>query len=144
VHTPPFAHDNAIVVVVVVVVVVAVDVVVDVDGIGDVIVDGIVAAVAVDTTVDVVATADVVAHGSLTEGANAKPPSNTSGATIADIRPAEARTQRVTTTPAMNKNRPATTTNVEPPVAGRLQTSTLNIAKTPSIQDQGEKLADLQ
>jgi hypothetical protein len=85
----------------------------------------------------VVASATVVVegeHGSVTDGANTKPPSNTNGATTTDIRPAEARTQRVTITPAINMNKPAATTNVEPPVAGKRHTSTANIEKAPSKQ----------
>ena len=73
-------------------------------------------------------------HGSVTDGANTKPPSNTKGATTTDIRPAEARTQRVTITPAINMNKPAATTKVEPPVAGKRHTSTANIEKAPSKQ----------
>ena len=58
-------------------------------------------------------------------------PSNTKGATTTDIRPAEARTQRVTITPAINMNRPAATTKVEPPVTGKRHTSTANITNRP-------------
>ena len=70
-------------------------------------------------------------HGSVTDGANTKPPSNTKGATTTDIRPAEARTQRVTITPAINMNKPAATTKVEPPVTGKRHTSTANITNRP-------------
>ena len=89
--------------------------------------------VVVGATVVVDTTVVVGPQGSVTDGANTKPPSNTNGVTTTDIRPAEARTQRVTITPATNKNKPATTTNVEPPVAGKRHTSTANIPKIPHI-----------
>ena len=125
-HAPPIAHVNATVVVVVgatVVVVVGATVVVVV-GATVVVVVGATVVVVVGATVVVV----VGAHGSVTWGANAKPPNNTSGATTTDIRPADARTQRVTIKPATNKNTPATTTRVEPPVSGKRHTSTANIS----------------
>jgi hypothetical protein len=58
-------------------------------------------------------------HGSVNNGTNAKPPNNTNDATTTDNRPAEVRTHRVTITPAINKNKPATTTNVELPTSGK-------------------------
>jgi hypothetical protein len=58
-------------------------------------------------------------HGSVNDGTNAKPPNNTNDATTTDNRPAEVRTHRVTITPAINKNKPATTTNVELPTSGK-------------------------
>jgi hypothetical protein len=58
-------------------------------------------------------------HGSVNNGTNAKPPNNANDATTTDNRPAEVRTHRVTITPAINKNKPATTTNVEPPTSGK-------------------------
>jgi hypothetical protein len=67
------------------------------------------------------------AHGSTTAGPTAKTLNKTSGAATTDSRPAERRTQRVTTTPATNKNKPATNTKVEPPVSGKRHTSTANI-----------------
>ena len=85
--------------------------------------------VVTDGRVGVVVCVDT--HGSMTDGENAKPPSSTNGATKADIRAVEARTQRVTITPAINKNKPATTTNDERPVAGSKHTSTAN-TKTPA------------
>jgi hypothetical protein len=89
--------------------------------------------VVVEATVVVVVTTVVGdTHGSVIDGANTKPPSSTSGAATTDIRPAEARTQRVTITPATNKNTPATTTNVEPPVTGKRHTSTANILIFPN------------
>ena len=89
-----------------------------------VVADGTVVVVT-DGRVGVVVCDDI--HGSMTDGENAKPPSSTNGATKADIRAVEARTQRVTITPAINKNKPATTTNDERPVAGSKHTSTANI-----------------
>jgi hypothetical protein len=93
---------------------------VDVDG-TVVVVDGTV--VVVDGTVVVVDRTIVVVgvdtHGSMNEGAKAKPPRNTNGAATTDSRPAEVRTQRVTITPAINKNTPATTTNDELPTSGK-------------------------
>jgi hypothetical protein len=62
----------------------------------------------------------------MNEGAKAKPPRNTKGAATTDSRPAEVRTQRATMTPATNKNTPAIKTNVDPPVSGKLHTSTAN------------------
>jgi hypothetical protein len=58
-------------------------------------------------------------HGSVNNGTNAKPPNNTNDATTTDNRPVEVRTHRVTITPAINKNKPATTTNVELPTSGK-------------------------
>jgi len=58
-------------------------------------------------------------HGSVNNGTNAKPPNNANDATTTDNRPAEVRTHRVTITPAINKNKPATTTNVELPTSGK-------------------------
>jgi hypothetical protein len=101
--------------------------VVVVDGTVVVVADGTV--VVVDGTIVVVDGTIVVvgdAHGSMNEGAKAKPPRNTNGAATTDSRPAEVRTQRVTITPTINKNNPATTTNVELPVAGKRHTSTAN------------------
>jgi hypothetical protein len=111
--------DGTVVVVDGTVVVVADGTVVVVDG-TIVVVDGTI--VVVDGTIVVVGDA----HGSMNEGAKAKPPRNTNGAATTDSRPAEVRTQRVTITPAINKNNPATTTNVELPVAGKRHTSTAN------------------
>ncbi len=91
---------------------------VDVDG-TVVVVDGTV--VVVDRTIVVVG---VDTHGSMNEDAKAKPPRNTNGAATIDNRPAEVRPQRVTITPATNKNTPAIKTNVEPPVSGKSHTST--------------------
>ena len=62
---------------------------------------------------------DAGEHGSVNDGANTKPPNNTNDATTTDNRPAEVRTHRVTITPAINKNKPATTTNVELPTSGK-------------------------
>ena len=98
----------------------------DVDG-SDVDVDGTV--VVVDGTIVDVVVGDT--HGSMNEGANAKPPRNTNGAATIDNRPAEVRPQWVTITPAISKNKPATTTNDELPVAGSKHTSTAN-TKTPA------------
>jgi hypothetical protein len=58
-------------------------------------------------------------HGSVNNGTNAKPPNNANDATTTDNRPAEVRTHRVTITPEINKNKPATTTNVELPTSGK-------------------------
>ena len=58
-------------------------------------------------------------HGSVNNGTNAKPPNNTNDATTTDNRPAEVRTHRVTITPAINKNKPATTPNDELPTSGK-------------------------
>jgi len=58
-------------------------------------------------------------HGSVNNGTNAKPPNNTNDATTTDNRPVEVRTHRVTITPAINKNKPATTTNDELPTSGK-------------------------
>ena len=73
------------------------------------------------TVVVVVVGATVVGdtHGSVPVGGKTKPPNNSNGANTTDIRPADARTQRFTITPAINMNKPATNTNVEPPVAGK-------------------------
>jgi hypothetical protein len=68
----------------------------------------------------------------VTWGANAKPPNNTTGATIADSRPADCRTQRATSTPETKTNAPATKTIVDPPVSGKRHPSTPNIA-TPAV-----------
>jgi hypothetical protein len=57
-------------------------------------------------------------HGSVNNGTNAKPP-NTNDATTTDNRPVEVRTHRLTITPAINKNIPATTTNDELPTSGK-------------------------
>jgi hypothetical protein len=89
--------------------------------------------VGVARVVVVAATVVVGAHGSVADGTNTKPPNNTNGATTTDIRPAEARTQRVTITPAINKNKPATTTNIELPVSGNRHTSTANITELSQI-----------
>ena len=62
---------------------------------------------------------DAGEHGSVNDGANTKPPNNTNDATTTDNRPAEVRTHRVTITPAINKNKPATTPNVELPTSGK-------------------------
>ena len=121
-HEPPIAHVNAIVVV-------------DAATIVVVVVAGVVVVVATGVVIVVVATGVVVvagAHGSITDGAKTKPPNNTNGATTTDIRPAEARTQRVTIKPAINKNKPATTTKIEPPVSGKRHTSTANITNSPN------------
>jgi hypothetical protein len=58
-------------------------------------------------------------HGSVNNGTNAKPPNNTNDATTTDNRPVEVRTHRVTITPAINKNKPATTPNDELPTSGK-------------------------
>jgi hypothetical protein len=58
-------------------------------------------------------------HGSVNNGTNAKPPNNTNDATTTDNRPVEVRTHRLTITPAINKNTPAITTNVELPTSGK-------------------------
>jgi len=58
-------------------------------------------------------------HGSVNNGTNAKPPNNTNDATTTDNRPVEVRTHRLTITPAINKNTPATTTNDELPTSGK-------------------------
>ena len=58
-------------------------------------------------------------HGSVNNGTNAKPPNNTNDATTTDNRPVEVRTHRLTITPAINKNKPATTTNDELPTSGK-------------------------
>ena len=58
-------------------------------------------------------------HGSVNNGTNAKPTNNANDATTTDNRPAEVRTHRVTITPEINKNKPATTTNVELPTSGK-------------------------
>jgi uncharacterized protein with beta-barrel porin domain len=58
-------------------------------------------------------------HGSVNNGTNAKPPNNTNDATTTDNRPVEVRTHRLTITPAINKNIPATTTNDELPTSGK-------------------------
>jgi hypothetical protein len=58
-------------------------------------------------------------HGSVNNGTNAKPPNNANDATTTDNRPAEVRTHRVTITPAINKNKPATTPNDELPTSGK-------------------------
>ena len=58
-------------------------------------------------------------HGSVNDGANTKPPNNINEATTTDNRPVEVRAHRVTITPAINKNKPATTTNVELPTSGK-------------------------
>jgi hypothetical protein len=77
--------------------------------------------VVTDGTVDDADGTVVVAgeHGSVNNGTNAKPPNNANDATTTDNRPAEVRTHRVTITPAINKNKPATTTNVELPTSGK-------------------------
>jgi hypothetical protein len=62
---------------------------------------------------------DAGEHGSVNDGANTKPPNNTNDATTTDNRPAEVRTHRVTITPAINKNKPATTPNDELPTSGK-------------------------
>jgi hypothetical protein len=119
--------DGTVVVVDGTVVVVADGTVVVVDGTIVVVADGTV--VVVDGTIVVVDGTIVVvgdAHGSMNEGAKAKPPRNTKGAATTDSRPAEVRTQRATMTPATNKNTPAIKTNVDPPVSGKLHTSTAN------------------
>ena len=119
--------DGTVVVVDGTVVVVADGTVVVVDGTVVVVADGTV--VVVDGTIVVVDGTIVVvgdAHGSMNEGAKAKPPRNTKGAATTDSRPAEVRTQRATMTPATNKNTPAIKTNVDPPVSGKLHTSTAN------------------
>jgi hypothetical protein len=126
--------DGTVVVVDGTVVVVADGTVVVVDG-TIVVVDGTIVVVADGTVVVVDGTIVVVdgtivvvgdAHGSMNEGAKAKPPRNTKGAATTDSRPAEVRTQRATMTPATNKNTPAIKTNVDPPVSGKLHTSTAN------------------
>ena len=101
----------------------------DVDG-SDVDVDGTV--VVVDGTIVDVVVGDT--HGSMNEGAKAKPPRNTNGAITTDNRPAEVRPQRDTITPASNKNKPANTINVELPVAGKLHTSPANITNCPQTR----------
>ena len=58
-------------------------------------------------------------HGSVNNGTNAKPPNNTNDATTTDNRPVEVRTHRLTITPAINKNKPATTPNDELPTSGK-------------------------
>jgi hypothetical protein len=58
-------------------------------------------------------------HGSVNDGTSAKPPNNTNDATTTDNRPVEVRTHRLTITPAINKNTPATTTNDELPTSGK-------------------------
>ena len=111
--------------------------VVDADGTVD---DGDGTVVAADGTVVVTDGTVVVAdgivvdageHGSVNNGTNAKPPNNTNDATTTDNRPVEVRTHRLTITPAINKNNPATTTNVELPVSGNSHTSTAN-TRTPT------------
>jgi hypothetical protein len=99
--------------------------VVDADGTVD---DGDGTVVDADGTVVVADGTVVVAgeHGSVNDGTNAKPPNNTNDATTTDNRPAEVRTHRVTITPAINKNKPATTTNVELPTSGKKHTPTAN------------------
>ena len=62
---------------------------------------------------------DAGEHGSVNNGTNAKPPNNTNDATTTDNRPVEVRTHRVTITPAINKNKPATTPNDELPTSGK-------------------------
>lgn len=96
----------------------------DVDG--TVVADGTVddadgTVVVTDGTVVVTVGTVVVAgeHGSVNDGTNAKPPNNTNEAITTDNRPVEARTHRLTITPAINKNTPATTTNDELPTSGK-------------------------
>jgi hypothetical protein len=74
-HEPPVAHVNATVV--------------DVDTATIVVVVVATVVVVVATGVVVGATVVVGEHGSVTDGANTKPPSNTKGATTTDIRPAD-------------------------------------------------------
>jgi hypothetical protein len=62
---------------------------------------------------------DAGEHGSVNDGTNAKPPNNTNDATTTDNRPVEVRTHRLTITPAINKNTPATTKNDELPTSGK-------------------------
>jgi hypothetical protein len=62
---------------------------------------------------------DAGEHGSVNDGANTKPPNNANDATTTDNRPAEVRTHWVTITPAINKNKPATTPNDELPTSGK-------------------------
>jgi hypothetical protein len=62
---------------------------------------------------------DAGEHGSVNDGTNTKPPNNTNDATTTDNRPVEVRTHRLTITPAINKNTPAITTNVELPTSGK-------------------------
>jgi hypothetical protein len=90
--------------------------------------------VVTDGTVDVTNGTVVVAgeHGSVNDGANAKPPNNTNDATTTDNRPVEVRTHRLTITPAINKNTPATTTNDELPTSGKKHTPTA-ITKFPVL-----------
>ena len=91
---------------------------VDADGTVD---DGDGTVVVTDGTV-VVADGIVVdagEHGSVNDGTNAKPPNNTNDATTTDNRPVEVRTHRLTITPAINKNTPATTPNDELPTSGK-------------------------
>jgi uncharacterized protein with beta-barrel porin domain len=99
--------------------------VVDADGTVD---DGDGTVVVADGTVVVADGTVVVAgeHGSVNDGTNAKPPNNTNDATTTDNRPAEVRTHRVTITPAINKNKPATTPNDELPTSGKKHTPTAN------------------
>ena len=89
------------------------------DGDGTVVADGTVDDA--DGTVVVTDGTVVVAgeHGSVNDGTNAKPPNNTNDATTTDNRPVEVRTHRLTITPAINKNTPATTTNDELPTSGK-------------------------
>jgi hypothetical protein len=98
--------------------VVVADGTVDADG-TVVVADGTV--VVADGTVVVTDGTVVVAgeHGSVNNGTNAKPPNNTNDATTTDNRPVEVRTHRLTITPAINKNIPATTTNDELPTSGK-------------------------
>ena len=70
---------------------------------------------------------------SAADGTKKSPPNSAKGTMVTDSRPADDRTQRVTKTPAMNKNKPATTTKVEPPVAGNEHTSTANITELSQI-----------
>ena len=85
--------------------------VVDPDGTVD---DGDGTVVVADGTV-----VDAGEHGSVNDGANTKPPNKTNDDATNDNRPTEVRTHRVTITPAINKNKPATTTNVELPTSGK-------------------------
>jgi len=75
---------------------------------------------------------DAGEHGSVNDGANTKPPNNTNDATTTDNRPVEVRTHRLTITPAINKNTPATTTNDELPTSGKKHTPTA-ITKFPVL-----------
>jgi hypothetical protein len=69
---------------------------------------------------------------SVNNGTSAKPPNITNVDTTTENRPFEVRTHRLTITPAINKNTPATTTNDELPTSGKKHTPTA-ITKFPVL-----------